>query len=130
MWEKLSDDTSIHDKDNTYTWANAFAYKIATLNLEGFAGHRDWRVPNISELLSIVDYGRAGPALAFDTGCAQWCTVLNCSCTLGTSYWFWTSTSFHPYPGNVWRVFMFNGVADRGGGPTQALAVRAVRGGS
>ena len=24
MWEKLSDDTSIHDKDNVYTWTNAF----------------------------------------------------------------------------------------------------------
>ena len=32
MWEKLRDDGSIHDKDNSYTWANAFAVKIAALN--------------------------------------------------------------------------------------------------
>jgi len=34
MWEKLDDNNvgGIHDKDNYYNWANAFAVKIATLN--------------------------------------------------------------------------------------------------
>jgi hypothetical protein len=39
MWEKKSDDGSIHDKDTEYTWDNAFAVHIAGLNAgPGFAG--------------------------------------------------------------------------------------------
>lgn len=39
MWEKLSDDGSIHDKDTTYTWHNA-GTKITALNGGGgFAGY-------------------------------------------------------------------------------------------
>ena len=37
MWEKLTDDGSIHDWDNVYTWEGAFA-KIAALNAANFAG--------------------------------------------------------------------------------------------
>ena len=132
MWEKLSDDTGIHDKDNVYTWANAFNYKIATLNQEAFAGHRDWRVPNVTELQSIIDYGTSGPAVsaAFNTGCVQWCTVLNCSCTLGaTTFSFWSSTAWRPQANYVMSVFFYNGVVDRTTAPTQAFHVRAVRGG-
>ena len=133
MWEKLSDDTGIHDKDNVYTWANAFAYKIAILNQERFAGHDDWRVPNVTELQSIVSYGAVGPAVdpAFNNGCAQWCTVLNCSCTLGaTTFSFWTSTAFQPYPNNVMSIAFYAGQVDRTTAPTQAFHVRAVRGGA
>ncbi|MBY0279885.1 DUF1566 domain-containing protein [Candidatus Binatia bacterium] len=133
MWEKLSDDTGIHDKDNVYTWANAFNYKIATLNVERFAGYDDWRVPNVTELQSLVSYGAVGPAVdaAFNTGCAQWCTVLNCSCTLGgATSSFWSSTVFQPYPTYVMSVFFYTGTVDRNTAPTQAFHVRAVRGGA
>src|SRR5206468_8856806 len=29
VWEKLSDDGTVHDKDNLYTWANAFTGHVA-----------------------------------------------------------------------------------------------------
>jgi hypothetical protein len=54
MWEKLSSDGSIHDSADTYTWDAAFAVKVAALNSTTFAGHADWRLPNIKELQSIV----------------------------------------------------------------------------
>ena len=41
------------------TWCDALAY-CEGLN---FAGHDDWRLPNVRELLSIVDYGRTGTSL-------------------------------------------------------------------
>src|SRR2546422_4574104 len=56
MWEKLSMDGSVHDVSNTYTWANAFAQHVATLNGTSFAGHNDWRMPNVKELESLMNY--------------------------------------------------------------------------
>ncbi len=32
VWEKKSDDDSIHDMDNAYTWDEAFDVHVATLN--------------------------------------------------------------------------------------------------
>jgi hypothetical protein len=40
-----------------YTWANAVAY-CPTLTL---AGHSDWRLPTVIELVSIVDFGQVNP---------------------------------------------------------------------
>lgn len=88
--QELSDDETIHDKDNTYTWLNAFASKIATLNGGGgFAGHTDWRVPNALELESIKNFAAGSPAVhsAFHASCAATCTVLTCSCATPGDYW-------------------------------------------
>lgn len=114
-WEKKSDDGSIHDKDNTYTWEGAFAY-VKTLNNTcqkdatipcstdsdckeykvnggtlggacGFAGKRNWRLPNVKELQSLVNNKvlSPGPAVheVFNTNCApdDHPTVLTGSCT-------------------------------------------------
>jgi len=130
MWEKLSDDGSIHDKDDVYTWANAFAVKVATLNSAGgFAGKTDWRVPNVNELQSLVDYGAVGPAVspAFNTGCAASCTVLTCSCTVSANYW--SSSTYQNNPNNAWNV-NFNDGNVNNDNKTNTNYVRAVRGGS
>ncbi|MBF0591894.1 MAG: DUF1566 domain-containing protein [Nitrospirae bacterium] len=39
------------------TWQGALDY-VACLNTANYLGHRDWRLPNIKELRSIVDYGK------------------------------------------------------------------------
>ncbi len=132
MWEKLSDDTGVHDKDRSYTWAQAFAQKIATLNAEAFAGYTDWRLPNLNELQSLLNYGTVGPAVspAFNVGCTAWCTVSSCSCTL--NYQYWSSTSFQNGPsssqGMAWYASFHEGRLIRGS-KTQEFGVRAVRGG-
>ena len=129
MWEKLSDDGAIHDRDTTYTWANAFTVKIATLNGgAGFAARTDWRMPNKKELESIVNAEVFNPTLspAFNTGCVPGATVLTGSCTKSSFYWSSTSNAFDP--SKAWRVgFDFGAVT--AGFKADALYVRAVRGG-
>jgi hypothetical protein len=127
-WEKLSDDGSLHDKDNTYTWQNAVDTKIATLNAQSFGGHDDWRLPNRFELDSIVRLGANSPATyaAFATGCAPACTVTTCSCT--RSDYYWTSTTYLASPIYAWTVY-FSAGDTQASLKTQSYYVRAVRGG-
>ncbi len=44
---------------DTYTWDNALEAAAASV----FAGHTDWRLPNVKELNSIVEYRCQGPAI-------------------------------------------------------------------
>jgi hypothetical protein len=130
MWEKLSDDGSIHDKDGWYGWADAFATKVAALNGGGgFAGYTDWRVPNVNELQSIVNYGAVSPPVspAFNTGCVALCTVTSCSCTQSDFYWSSSTAQYNPQL--AWLVYFTGGhvVANF---KSSGGYVRAVRGGS
>ena len=128
MWEKLSDDESIHDRNYGYTWADAAAVKVAALNgAGGFAGHTDWRVPTMLELLTLVRTNLS-PSIdaAFNTGCAPGCTVLTCSCT-GPVYW---SSDVPTDPGNAWSVYYDGNVVYPPQDKDFILFVRAVRGGS
>ncbi|MBM4246791.1 MAG: DUF1566 domain-containing protein [Deltaproteobacteria bacterium] len=129
MWEKLDDNDvgGIHDKDNFYTWDDAYAVKIATLNTPPcFASHCDWRVPNIRELQSIAKYEvlPSGPSVpaAFDSDCAPGCTA--CSCTVPDVHW--TSTTYVGSPDFAWYVFFVDGsvLANQ---KTNGGYVRAVR---
>jgi len=128
IWEKKSDDGSINDVDTTYTWDNAFAAHVAGLNAANFAGRNDWRVPNVKELQSIIDYEAFNPAVdpAFNNGCTPGCTVLTCSCTSASTYW--SSSTFADGPSDAWLVnFNFGGVFFAG--KDNSVSVRAVRGG-
>lgn len=130
VWEKKSDDGSIHDKDTTYTWDNAFLLHVAGLNQAAFAGHTDWRLPNVKELESIVDYENSIPAVtpAFNNNCAASCTVLTCSCTAVSNDNYWSSTTYAFVPGFAWVVFFGNGDVDNAL-KANNNSVRAVRGG-
>jgi len=129
VWEKLSDDDTIHDKDTAYTWLDAFSTKVAMLNADSFAGFTDWRVPNVNELQSLVDYGAAYPAIdaAFNTNCAATCTVSTCSCTQSGAYW--SSSTYEDIPSIAWVVYFHDGYAV-GYLKANNGYVRAVRGGS
>ena len=128
-------DGSVHDVGNRYTWDQAFSVHVATLNSTRFAGHADWRVPNVRELLSIVNYAVYRPAVsaAFNTGCTAGCTVLMCSCT-GASLpsGYWSSTTFALFTGVAWAVDFDFGLVLVGFDTNKPFygLVRAVRGGS
>jgi hypothetical protein len=142
MWEKKSQDGSIHSMWNVYTWSGpslgttqgmngtVASEFLATLNGGGgFAGYTDWRIPNRFELDSLLNLANKGPAVdsAFNSGCEANCTVLTCSCT--QSWFHWSSTTLAGTPFAAWAVdFSTSGRMYEV--KSSARVVRAVRSGS
>ena len=135
MWEKKSNDGGLHDWGNKYLWSFAFKTTIwdwlDQVNAEGgkgFAGHNDWRIPNVKELMSIVDFGTFGPAVdsAFNNGNKPGCTVLDCSLTAASLHW--SSTALATIPDGAWGVFFVNGIANFDD-KSDLNVIRAVRAG-
>lgn len=126
QWEKQSRDGRIHDINNTYIWS-VMQDHVLELNTTKFARHKDWRLPNIKELQSIVNYQKSEPAisLAFNRKCTQSCTVLTCSCTPPASA-YWSSTTFLHAPDEAWVVDFMTGAVILGY-KNANLSVRAVR---
>jgi hypothetical protein len=140
MWEKKDDAGGLRDKDKDDYWINAFEDLHEELNHRcandeevvcdsdadcsavggvcGFAGHRDWRMPNVKELVSIVDYERFNPAVdpAFDINCVAGFTVTECSCTAEAEEpeeeeegEYWTATTDASDPARAFVVNFYNG---------------------
>jgi hypothetical protein len=147
MWEKKDRSGGIHDWSKTYNWcvdvSQALGHcdngtfdmdgTIVTVFLpalnggSGFAGHTDWRIPNINELESIRNLENGNPATssAFNTGCVASCTVTMCSCT--QSFYYWSSTTDQTAPYAAWAVHFYAGgllAPDKGIDMYYARAVR------
>jgi hypothetical protein len=71
-WEIKTDDGGLHDKDNTYPWCDTNPATnggdegycvniidtedfITALNVANYGGHRDWRLPTVKELSTLMD---------------------------------------------------------------------------
>lgn len=96
--------------------ANGLADGVCGLTDSSIAGH--WRLPNIKELLSLIDYGHFSPALpsGHPFGYVQI-----------AFYWSSTTSAYNAYP---WCVNLYGGYSEPcGGGEISSWYVWPVRGG-
>lgn len=97
--------------ETTYTWDDAKAY-CAALTLDGLSA---WRLPDYTELQSIVDYSKASsPAIDTAFFTAQ-------------SSAYWSSTGYAPNTAQAWWVLFFNGNSNGYNNKTDVHYVRCVR---
>jgi hypothetical protein len=113
MWQQDTVDpnrTGTYDENDGLTWQGALKY------CEGlsFAGHDDWRLPNVRELRSILDYGRRIPCIDPIFG--------------AESRWYWSSTTNADVTDSAWLADFAGGLVHRLG-KENTLLIRAVRGG-
>jgi len=122
MWKKCSEGLSGNScavgTANTYTWKQALQL-VATINSgSGFAGYKDWRLPNIAELSSIIEDQCVVPAVNL--------TIFPNTAAGG----YWSSTPVADDPNqaaSAWVGDFMNGL--RGVQPkTNSYEVRLVRG--
>ena len=140
QWQLKSDDGSIHDKDDTYTWSvgapwkpdgTAFVDFLGTLNggvssdgvttTECFDADKcDWRLPTVEELAGIVDLSAPG------------CPGSPCTTIPGETVpsFYWSSSTGTFDPNGAWVVDFNGGSVGTFVFKLSDFHVRAVRGGS
>jgi hypothetical protein len=89
-------------------WATALT-NCATLH-SGEAGltdgsvEGDWRLPNVQEMQSLIDYKHAIPALCNTAGTGQWTPDDPFTGVVKLSYYYWTSTTRADGTMSAWYV--------------------------
>jgi len=114
VWQKdtadVNGDGAITWEGDALTWQDALKYCDALV----FAARDDWRLPNIRELLSIVDYSRNDPTIDPVFG--------------AISRWYWSSSTGGFWPVLAWGVLFSIGLGGYDG-KDSSYYVRAVRSG-
>jgi hypothetical protein len=127
VWEKKTDDGTLHDKDDVYAWTStffgaadgsAFTTFLAALNSGAcFAGQCDWRLPRQEELQTILlEYPcDTVPCIDTEFGPTQ-------------PFSYWSSTTYQFGASAVWTVGFGSGFV-QADVKDNFFYVRAVRGG-
>jgi len=91
------DDSDCWGTASLYTWQEA----LQASEGEAFAGHSDWRLPNIRELRSIVEYACHSPAINLATFPA--------TAETGAAVVAWSSSPYAGLSKNAWGVSFYAG---------------------
>ena len=109
----------VYDDTHNLKWTqtigeNVLIWKAALEHCETleYAGETGWRLPNINELASIIDYTRTNPASLFPGL---------------TSPYLWSSTTYIGYPSYAWIADMSTGSVKLSTGKTVAYKVICVK---
>jgi len=128
MWKKCSEGQTGNNCKGvaqSYSWQNALT-QAQTVNQTVFASYKDWRVPNIKELTSIVEEQCIDPAInmaIFPN------TPNNTDISRNTSNnWFWSSSPYAYDSKGAWIVHFIDGTP-LPFGKNEYGYVRLVRGG-
>ena len=98
VWDNTTPPGTCTGTANSHTWAAALTEATAA-NSASHRGQADWRLPNRTELESLVQINAVSPAI---DGTYFPATPSN---------WYWTSTTFAPDPADAWNVAFNNGYA-------------------
>ncbi len=97
VWEvKSPNAVDVNYAGRQYTFVQASDF-VTEMNRNAFGGFTDWRLPNLQELRSIVDYNLYSPALAKEFG-------KDCP-----SSFFWSKDPYGPAPDLVWGIYFSYG---------------------
>ena len=111
MWTKDgSTPTAGSCTGGAINWTSALNY-VACLNTNSYLGHNDWRLPNRTELRSLINYGKADTSAWLNNSAQGFSNVQAAS--------YWTSTTYAGYTSTAWRVQMQDG-SDTGGDKSSA----------
>lgn len=126
MWkqclEGVSGSSCETGSPDAFTWQQALQ-QPGVVNNVGFAGYTDWRLPNVKELISIVEEQCKDPAMNLDR-------FPNTSFpNMSYSADVWSGSPSAGKSGNVWYVNFNYGDSYAGYRSYNTLAVRLLRGG-
>lgn len=121
MWQQ--------DDNGKFNWYEAAGSQHNQYNVPGtdicgsltLAGHTDWRLPSLTELMGIAHYGMTGPAI--DTAYFP-----NTDTSILSMYW--SSTIYAYSPNSAWIVNFYYGSVDKNIKYNNGAFVRCVRGGA
>jgi len=105
IWLKNANTFGVRTWEEALSDANTLSSGSAGITDGSVAG--DWRLPNVKELHSLIDFAYTGPALSSASGESRWASG---DAFIGVqSDGYWSSTTYSNVTSNTWYVYLVNG---------------------
>jgi hypothetical protein len=104
---------------NSATYCNTQAY-VKRVNMVGWCGKKDWRLPTHRELLGLADLSVRYPGPTIDQRYFP---------DLLINYWHWSSSAYSGIPDYAWGVSFATGYSTGSSRSNRNATIRLVRGG-